>query len=184
MRRVSAASPDAAYVIFYQVSTESTCMEFDRYCEAVAERGESAGFEALEHANPFERAWHTSDDDPTVGEVSLFTAVVDAREHGPDDVVETADEFRRVVTTNTHPDDGATPIGYVVFVVPDPSSDVVDAATSYTVAERRTSVFPLVYDAASETLHTHPVPRLKGRGIYRRQIDDAARLLEPSSDEE
>lgn len=155
-------------------------MELDRYCEAVAASGESAGFETLDCTEPFERMWYASDDDPTVGEVSLFTAVVDARAYGPGDVVETTDEFRRVVTDRATPGDGTTPIGYVVFVASDPSSDVVDAAMSYTVAERRTSVFPLVCDATAGTLHTHPVPRLKGRGIYRRQIDDAARLLEPS----
>ena len=158
-------------------------MEFDQYCEAVAETRASAGFEVVTETEPLGRVWHASDEDPTVGDISLFTAVIDAREYGPDELTEAADALRHVVTARTSPDDGATPIGYVVFVVPDPTSDVVDAATSYTVAERRTNVFPLVYDATNETLHTHPVPRLKGRGIYRRQIDDAARLFEPSADE-
>jgi len=158
-------------------------MEFDQYCEAVAENRLSAGFEVVTETELLGRVWHATDEDPTVGDISLFTAVIDAREHGPDEVTEAADALRHVVTEHTSPDNGATPIGYLVLVVPDPPSDVVDAATSHTVAERRTNVFPLVYDATSETLHTHPVPRLKGRGIYRRQIDDAARLFEPSADE-
>ena len=74
--------------------------------------------------------------------------------------------------------DSATPIGYVAFAVATPGDDLVSAATSYTVAERRTNVFPLVYDLESGTLHTHPVPRLKGRGIYRRQSEDADRLFD------
>ena len=158
-------------------------MEFDQYCEAVAANRTSAGFEAIDDAGQFERLWHARDQDPTVGDVSIFTTVVDARGYEPADVTEAAGQLRRVVADRTDPDEGTTPIGYLVVVVPDPSADVVDAATSYTVAERRTNVFPLVYDATSETLHTHPVPRLKGRGIYRRQIDDAARLFEPSVDE-
>jgi hypothetical protein len=158
-------------------------MEFDQYSEAVAETRVSAGFEVVTETEPLGRVWHASDEDPTVGNISLFTADIGAREYGPDGLTEAADALRQVVTARTSPDDGATPIGYVVFVVPDPSSDVVDVATSYTVAKRRTNIFPLVYDATDETLHTHPVPRLKGRGIYRRQIDDAARLFEPSADE-
>ena len=158
-------------------------MEFDQYCEAVAETRASAGFDVVTETDPLGRVWHASDEDPTVGDISLFTAVIDAREYGPDELTEAADAFRHVVTERTSPDDGATPLGYLVVVVSDPSSDVVETATSYTVAERRTNVFPLVYDLTTETLHTHPVPRLKGRGIYRRQIDDAARLFEPSADE-
>jgi len=62
------------------------------------------------------------------------------------------------------PAGSTTPLGYVAFAVRDPDQSVVDAARSYTVARRRTNVFPIVYDCEAETLHRHEIPRLKGRG--------------------
>ncbi len=155
-------------------------MEFDRYCEAVAANRREHDFDVRDGGSSgFDRLWTAREEDPTVGMVSLFAAVIDAAEYDIDDLVDTADRFRAVVDRRT--EDGTesvTRIGYVVFVVPDPDDALVAAAGEYTVAERRTNVFPLVYDTESRTLHTHPVPRLKGRGIYQRQADDAERLFE------
>ncbi|MFD1642461.1 hypothetical protein [Halohasta litorea] len=68
--------------------------------------------------------------------------------------------------------------GYLVCAVADPSEELIEAAIEeYTVADRRTSVFPLIYDLESETLHHHPVPRLKGRGFYEKQKLDAESLF-------
>jgi len=154
-------------------------MEFDRYREAVAANRREHDFDALDGGSGFDRLWTTREDDPTCAEVSLFATVVDAAGYDADDLVDTADRFRAIVDRRTDDgDESVTRIGYVVFVVPDPDDALVTAATEYTVAERRTNVFPLVYDTETRTLHTHSVPRLKGRGIYRRQAEDAERLFE------
>jgi len=66
----------------------------------------------------------------------------------------------------------------VVCAVSDPSEELIEFATEgYTVADRRTSVFPLIYDLNAETLYTHTVPRLKGRGFYEKQRIDAEALF-------
>ena len=62
--------------------------------------------------------------------------------------------------------------------MPGADQSIGGAAKSYTVAERRTNVFPLGYDCEAETLHRHEVPRLKGRGIYKRQAADVERLFD------
>lgn len=155
-------------------------MEFDRYRKAVAANRREHDFDALDGGSSgFDRLWTAREEDPTVGAVSLFATVVDAAEYDVDDLVNTADRFRAVVDRRTDGgQESVTRIGYVVFVVPDADDAFVTAATEYTVAERRTNVFPLVYDTEERTLHTHSVPRLKGRGIYRRQANDAERLFE------
>ncbi len=154
-------------------------MEFDRYREAVAANRREHGFDAVDGGGSgFDRLWVTRDRDPTVGSVSLFATVVDATDYDTADLVDVADRFRAVIDRRTDDhEESVTRIGYVVFAVPDPDDALVSASTEYTVAERRTNVFPLIYDTEERTLHTHPVPRLKGRGIYRRQVDDAERLF-------
>ena len=155
-------------------------MDFDRYSETVAANRRKHGFEVVdEGADDFERIWSAREEDPTVGHVAVFATILDATDDvGAEDVVATADRFRELLIELTDEASTVTPIGYVAFVVEAPDDDLVSAATSYTVADRRTNVFPLVYDLESGTLHTHPVPRLKGRGIYRRQSEDAERLFD------
>ncbi|MFC5134925.1 MULTISPECIES: hypothetical protein [Haloferacaceae] len=154
-------------------------MDFDRYREAVAANRRKHGFDLIDgDVSGLDGLWRTREEDPTVGSVSLFAAVADADDYDPDDVVEVADRFRDEILSRLGERDGTTPIGYVAFAVGSPDDAVVSTATSYTVAERRTNVFPLVYDTNAEELHTHPVPRLKGRGIYRRQSADAERLFD------
>lgn len=154
-------------------------MDFDRYREAVAVNRRKHGFDVVdEEADGFDRVWHAHEEDPTVGHVSVFATIVDATDDDAAYVVASADRFRELLAGLTDETSAATPIGYVTFVTASPDDDLVSAATSYTVAERRTNVFPLVYDLENATLHTHPVPRLKGRGIYRRQHEDAERLYD------
>lgn len=155
-------------------------MEFERYCEAVATNRRRHGFEAVDGGRSgFDRLWVTHDTGPTVGAASVFATVVDAADYDAGTLVDVADRFRAVVDRRTDDhNESVTRIGYVAFVVPDPDEDLVSTATDYTVAERRTNVFPLVYDAEDGTLHTHEVPRLKGRGIYQRQEEDAERLFD------
>jgi hypothetical protein len=155
-------------------------MDPTQYRSAVVENRLEHGFEAVDaHANGFDPVWETRDDDPSVGEVVVFATLVDDPSPDPDDITATADEFRDVLVERIDDRHGpTTPVGYVAFAVPDPDQSVVDAARSYTVARRRTNVFPIVYDCEAETLHRHEIPRLKGRGIYRRQAKDAERLFD------
>jgi hypothetical protein len=156
-------------------------MEHTQYRDAVVENRRKHGFEPVdEYTNGFDPVWEVRDEDASIGEVAVLATLVDDEpDPSPDDVVATADAFREVLVDRVDDRHGpTTPLGYVVFPVPDADPSLVDAARSYTVARRRTNVFPIVYDCEAERLHRHEVPRLKGRGIYRRQADDAARLFE------
>jgi len=154
-------------------------MDPTRYRDAVVENRREHGFEVVdEYTRGFDPVWTIRDDDASVGEVVVFATLVNDPGLEPDDVTEIADEFRDVLVDRVDDRQGSTtPLGYVTFAVPDPDRSVIDAARSYTVARRRTNVFPIVYDCESTTLYRHEVPRLKGRGIYRRQENDATRLF-------
>lgn len=147
--------------------------------EVVANRWKH-GFDAVdEYTNDFDPVWVTREVDDSIGEVTAFATLVEEPEIDAVDVSAVADEFRTVLVEQVEDRHGATtPVGYVTFVVANPDPSLVEAARSYTVARRRTNVFPLVFDCEAETLHRHEIPRLKGRGIYRRQAEDAARLFE------
>ena len=147
--------------------------------EVVANRRQH-GFDAVdEYTNDFDPVWVRREVDDSIGEVAIFATLVEQSALEPDDVSAIADEFRTVLVEQVEDrQEATTPIGYVTFAVADPDPSLVEAARSYTVARRRTNVFPIVFDVETETLHRHEIPRLKGRGIYRRQAEDAARLFE------
>jgi hypothetical protein len=155
-------------------------METAQYHDAVVANRREHDFEAIDaQIDGFDTVWEARDDDATVGAVRIFATLVDDDSvSDPDDIVATADEFRDVLVAHTADGDRTTPLGYIVFAVPAPDPSIVEAAKSYTVAQRRTNVFPLVYDCEAETLHRHEVPRLKGRGIYKRQAADVERLFD------
>ncbi|GAB3701730.1 hypothetical protein [Halorubrum pallidum] len=155
-------------------------MDPNQYRETVATNRRKHGFEAIDDgADEFDPVWVTRDDDASVGDVAVLATLVDDSDPDPRTVTARADEFRDVLVGRIDDRPGSTtPLGYVVFPVADPDPSLVDAARSYTVARRRTNVFPLVYDCESERLHRHEIPRLKGRGIYRRQAEDADRLFD------
>jgi hypothetical protein len=156
-------------------------MDHAQYRDAVVENRRKHGFEPLEeYTNGFDPVWEARDEDDSIGSVAVFATLVDDEQNlSPEDLVATADAFRDVLIDRVDDrHESTTPLGYVVFPVPDPDPSLVDAARSYTVARRRTNVFPIVYDCEAETLHRHEVPRLKGRGIYRRQAEDADRLFD------
>jgi hypothetical protein len=128
----------------------------------------------------FDPVWHKQTEDPTIGVTQVFVTVVDSEELDEETITETAEAFRGQLTEIAPSEPGSMEnlFGYVVFAAADPSEDLVEFATEeYTVADRRTSVFPLLYDLESETLHRHPVPRLKGRGFYEKQKLDADSLF-------
>lgn len=156
-------------------------MDRTQYRDAVVEHRRKHGLEPIdEHTNGFDPVWEARDEDDSIGSVAVIATLVDDEpDPEPEDLIETADAFRDVLIDRVDDRHGSTtPLGYVVFTVADPDSSLVDAACSYTVARRRTNVFPMVYDCEAETLHRHEVPRLKGRGIYRRQAEDADRLFD------
>ena len=161
-------------------------MDTSQYRAAVAANGRDHGFEAVdEGAAEFDRLWSIRETDDTVGEVAVLATLVEVEGLDAAELVDTAASFRDVLAETVDPRPGRadggeapTPIGYVTFAVPDPDAVLLDAMNGFTVAKRRTNVFPLVYDTSAERLHRHQVPRLKGRGIYRRQADDAERLFE------
>ncbi|GAA0536520.1 hypothetical protein ABNG02_11945 [Halorubrum ejinorense] len=160
-------------------------MDPTRYRDAVAANGRKHGFDTVEEgANGFEQLWVARDEDDTIGSVAVFATLVAEPDVDAEALVATAESFRdvladRVDASPQRADGGKspTPIGYVTFAVSDPDASLLDAMSGFTVARRRTNVFPLVYDCEAERLHRHDVPRLKGRGIYRRQAEDAERLF-------
>ncbi|ELZ34295.1 hypothetical protein C465_00042 [Halorubrum distributum JCM 9100] len=166
-------------------------MEISDYRDAVAANRRDHGFEAVEAGTEeFERMWMTRETDDTLGDVAVLATLVEADETEGDGIdaetlADTAAAFRDVLADRIDPQPGRadggeapTPVGYVTFATPEPDASLLDAMNGFTVAKRRTNVFPLVYDTEAERLHRHEVPRLKGRGIYRRQADDAERLFE------
>lgn len=167
-------------VSFFNIRFLWLCMDHAQYRDAVVENRRKHGFERVEgDTGGFDPVWQARDEDDSIGAIIALATVVDEPDPDPDDIVETADAFREVLVD--HVDDrreSVTPLGYVVFLVSDPDPSLVDAACSYTVARRRTNVFPVIYDCEGETLHRHEVPRLKGRGIYRRQAEDTERLFD------
>jgi len=156
-------------------------MDHTQYRDAVVANRRKHGFEPVdEYTNGFDPVWEARDEDASIGPVAVIATLVDDEpDPSPEDLAAVADSFRDVLVDRVEDrHDSTTPLGYVVFPVPDPDPSLVDAARSYTVARRRTNVFPIVYDCEAETLHRHEVPRLKGRGIYRRQAEDADRLFD------
>ncbi|SDE97947.1 hypothetical protein SAMN04488067_101310 [Halorubrum xinjiangense] len=161
-------------------------MDLSDYRAAVAANRRKHGFEAVdERTDEFERLWTTREADDSLGSVVALATLVEAEGLDAETLADTAASLRDVLVDTVDPRPGRadggeapTPIGYVTFAAPDPDASVLDAMANFTVAKRRTNVFPLVYDAEAERLHRHEVPRLKGRGIYRRQADDAERLFE------
>lgn len=154
-------------------------MDPTTYRDAVVENRRTHGFEVVdEHTGGFDPLWKARAEDATLGQVVVLATLQTRQSVSPSELTELADAFRAVVAEQVdRTRSSTTPIGYLVVGVPDPDPNVVEAATSYTVAERRTNVFPIVYDCDAEQLHCHDVPRLKGRGIYQRQATDAERLF-------
>ena len=161
-------------------------MDISDYRDAVASNRRDHGFESVdEGAAEFDRLWSTRETDDTLGDVAVVATLVEAEGFDSAELVDATASLRDVLADriDSRPEraDGGespTPIGYVTFATDDPDPSLLDAMTGFTVAKRRTNVFPLVYDTEAERLHRHEVPRLKGRGIYRRQADDAERLFE------
>lgn len=160
-------------------------MDISDYRASVAANRREHGFEAVDgRTDEFDRLWATRETDDTLGDVAVLATLVAAEGADAETLADTAAAFRDVLADTVDPRPGRadggeapTPVGYVTLATPDPDPSLLAAMNGFTVAKRRTNVFPLVYDTNAERLHRHEVPRLKGRGIYRRQAIDAERLF-------
>jgi hypothetical protein len=162
-------------------------MDTQEYTEYVETEVLDHGYEAVppEEANPFTPVWYKQDEDPTIGRTKVFVTVSAAADHDVETMKTTAESFRTLVTSASPSTESSVEnrFGYIIFAAANPADELIEFATEeFTVADRRSNVFPLVYDLASDTLHTHNVPRLKGRGFYEKQKLDAEELLTPSAD--
>ena len=138
-----------------------------------------------EEANPFDPVWYKEDEDPTIGRTKVFITINDDLDLDTETLKTTTESFRTLVGSASPPTDGSFQnlFGYIVYPRAGFDEALIEFATEeFTVANRRTNVFPLLYDLDTETLHTHTIPRLKGRGFYEKQKFDAEELLTPSSE--
>jgi hypothetical protein len=157
-------------------------MDVQTYRERVETAVLDDDYEAISDATEttFGQVWQKRTSDPTIGVTEVFVTVVDATDFDVDSINETASAFRNLLTeaAPTQPGSMENLFGYMVLAVFDPGEEFIEFATEeYTVADRRTNVFPLIYDLDSEQLYSHTVPRLKGRGFYEKQKLDAEALL-------
>jgi len=154
-------------------------MDAQNYRDRVENALTEADYEPTE-AEEFETVWHKETEDPTIGVTHVCVSVIDAADLDEESLESTAEEFRGLLSeiAPTQPGGMKNLFGYVLFVESELSDELVEFATEeYTVADRRTSVFPLLFDLSTETLHLHPIPRLKGRGFYEKQKIDAESLF-------
>ncbi len=154
-------------------------MDAQTYRSRVEDALEAADYEPTE-LDEFGTVWHKETEDPTIGVTHVCVTVIEADGIDEASLEETAETFRNVLASiaPTEPGGMKNLFGYVVFAGGELSDQLIEFATEeYTVADRRTSVFPLLFELSSETLHLHPVPRLKGRGFYEKQKLDAEALF-------
>jgi len=154
-------------------------MDAQDYRERVENALDAAEYEPTD-VSEFGTVWHKETEDPTIGITHVCVAVVETGDVDNASLEATAEEFRGILgeIAPTQPGGMKNLFGYIVFTETDLSDDLVEFATEeYTVADRRTSVFPLLFELSTETLHLHPVPRLKGRGFYEKQKLDAESLF-------
>ena len=162
-------------------------MDIDEYRDHVETQVLDHEYDPLPatEANPFDPVWYKEDEDPTIGRTKVYITVNDDLELDPETIKTTTESFRTLVGSAAPPTDGSFQnlFGYIVYPRTDLDEALIEFATEeFTVANRRTNVFPLLYDLDAEKLHTHTVPRLKGRGFYEKQKFDAEELLTPHSE--
>lgn len=154
-------------------------MDAQSYRDRVEDALDEADYEPTE-VDEFETVWHKETEDPTIGVTHVCVTVVEGEGVDESALKQTAESFRGVLSeiAPTQPGGMKNLFGYIVFADTELSDELIEFATEeYTVADRRTSVFPLLFELSTETLHLHPVPRLKGRGFYEKQKLDAESLF-------
>jgi|SRR6056297_293053 len=162
-------------------------MDIDEYRDHVETKVLDHEYDPLPpaEANPFDPVWYKEDEDPTIGRTKVFVTINDDLELDTETLETTTESFRTLVGSASPPTDGSFQnlFGYIVYPRSGFDEALIEFATEeFTVANRRTNVFPLLYDLDAETLHTHTIPRLKGRGFYEKQKFDAEELLTPASE--
>lgn len=156
-------------------------MDFNTYTEEVRNNLRSAGFEAADiDTDRFGEILAQREKGLTVGVMNTMATVVDAEGMRSGDLREYTDAFRDLLGEESFAKFGVgeNMFGYVVFAVDDPDDELTDWALDYDVRKRNSHVFPLVYDLADDEVHTHSVPRIKNRGLYKKQKRDAGEYFE------
>jgi len=154
-------------------------MDAQDYRDRVESALDDADYEPTD-IQEFGTVWHKKTEDPTIGVTHVCVTVIQAEGIDEASLESTAEEFRGLLDeiAPTQPGGMKNLFGYIVFADSNLSDQLIEFATEeYTVADRRTSVFPLLFELSTETLHLHPVPRLKGRGFYEKQKLDANTLF-------
>lgn len=152
-------------------------MDYDTYAEEVRNNLRSEGYETVEDIvdERFDAVFAKRETGLRVGILNTMATVVDAGGMRSGDLREYADVFRDVLGDESFAkfNVGENMFGYVVFVVANPDDELVDWSHNYDVRKRNSHIFPLIYDLEHDEIHTHPVPRLKSRGLYKKQKRDA-----------
>lgn len=162
-------------------------MEYNTYTEEVRNNLRSEGFEAADmETDRFGEILAKRETGLTVGVMNTMATLVDADGMRSGDLREYTDAFRDLLGEESYAKFGVgeNMFGYIIFATDDPSEELIDWSMDFDVRERNSHVFPLVYDLSAEEIHTHPVPRIKGRGLYKKQKGDAEEYFDVGDDDD
>jgi len=162
-------------------------MDFTTYTEEVRNNLRSAGFEAADiDSDRFGEIFAQRETGLTVGVMNTMATVVDAGGMRSGDLREYTDAFRDLLGEESFAKFGVgeNMFGYIVFAVDGAEDELTDWALDYDVRKRNSHVFPLVYDLDADEIYTHPVPRIKQRGLYKKQKRDAEEHFEIEGDDD
>lgn len=152
-------------------------MDYDTYVDEVHNNLRSAGFDLVDDIDDeqFEDIFANRETGLRVGILNTMATVVNAEGMRSGDLREYTDAFRDILGEESYAkfNVGENMFGYVVFAASNPDDELISWSYDYDVRKRNSHVFPLVYDLESETIHTHSVPRIKNRGLYKKQERDA-----------
>lgn len=157
-------------------------MDYETYAEEVRNKLRSEGFEGVEDIEDdrFKNTLAKREKGLKVGVLNTMATVVDAEGLRSGDLRKCTDDFRSLLNDESYAKFGVgeNMFGYVIFAVADPDDELLEWYQDYDVRKRNSHVFPLIYDLSAENVHTHSVPRIKGRGLYNKQKQDAEEFFD------
>lgn len=163
-------------------------MDYNTYAEEVRNNLRSAGFEAVDGIEDgrFEEILAKRETGLRVGILNTMATVIHAEGMRSGDLREYTDAFREVLGEESFAkfNVGENMFGYAIFAVSQPDAELIDWSHEYGVRKRNSHVFPLVYDLGSKEIHTHDVPRIKNRGLYKKQKRDAKEYFNLGADDD
>jgi len=152
-------------------------MGYETYVDEVRNQLRSEGFEEVESIEDdrFTNTLAKREKGLKVGMLNMMATVVDAEGLRSGDLRVYTDDFRELLGDESYAKFGVgeNMFGYVVFAVANPDDELLDWYEGYDVRTRNSHVFPLIYDLEAEKVHTHSVPKLKGRRLFKKQKKDA-----------